>query len=356
MRTKYFNDAIIGNKHITASYSKNGELLRIFHQAPDYRQFIDFFYTGVKINDSGLIKLHDDINNQYNQYYIEDTNILNTEIRNTYFNLKIEQIDFVPIKEDVLLKRYKFINENNIDLDVKFLIHSGLLSNENNFVSARIIKQGIIQYSHDYTFAITSKKTDLYSHQINNTISNINTGVIQDKDYEGMSNDSSICYDIGIMKPGEERILDIYILVKENTKMSKIELIEEKITNLKQIDLDKELTNTRKYWRKYVKNHSKLELKQDTNYDKKIRKIYNRTILLYPLLINETTGGISASVEIDEGLTECGRYAYCWPRDAVFVTQALDILGMEKETEKFYKNFCKNTQNKNRNVGTTFLY
>lgn len=34
----------------------------------------------------------------YQQYYTEDTNILNTEIKNTYFNLKITQTDFVLLK------------------------------------------------------------------------------------------------------------------------------------------------------------------------------------------------------------------------------------------------------------------
>ena len=86
---KYFNYAIIGNKNITASFTKNGELLRLFYPNTDYRQFIDFFKTGVKINDSSMIYTHDDINNLYKQYYAEDTNIINTEIFNSYFKLKI---------------------------------------------------------------------------------------------------------------------------------------------------------------------------------------------------------------------------------------------------------------------------
>ena len=73
-------------------------------------QFIDYFETGVKINDSGIIYLHQDINNMYQQYYTEDTNILNTEIKNTYFNLKITQTDFVLLKNSVLVKKYTFEN------------------------------------------------------------------------------------------------------------------------------------------------------------------------------------------------------------------------------------------------------
>ncbi len=51
-------------------------------------QYCDYYHVGIKINDSNIIYLHNDINNKYNQYYEEDTNVLNTEIENTYFKLK----------------------------------------------------------------------------------------------------------------------------------------------------------------------------------------------------------------------------------------------------------------------------
>ena len=65
------------------------------------------------------------------------------------------------------------------------------------------------------------------------------------------------------------------------------------------------------------------------------------------MLINNEVGGISAGIEVDEGKTKCGRYSYCWTRDAVFITKAFDIVGMKTETERFYKEFCKKTQSKN---------
>ena len=102
---KYLNEAIIGNKNMLATYTQKGELQRIYYPTKDNRQFIDFFYTGVKINDSNLIYLHEDINNIYKQYYDINTNILNTEITNTYFNLKILQTDFIPLKENILVKK-----------------------------------------------------------------------------------------------------------------------------------------------------------------------------------------------------------------------------------------------------------
>ena len=341
---KYYNDAIIGNKEITASYTKKGELLRVFYPNTDYRQFVDYFHTGVKINDSNMIYLHDDINNTYIQYFTENTNILNTKILNTYFELNILQTDFVCINKNVIVKKYKFKNKNNIDLNVSFIIHSALLTNDNNQVSGYYVNDSLVQYMHDYTFSICSNNK-VKASQINNNEANIENGVIWDKDYIGMSNDSSICYDLGTLKPNEEKELDIYITISHG---SSIKEIETKITETKNIDVKKELDKAKKYWEKYVKEHDTIKLPEsNTKYMKKLEKIYKRTILLYPLLTNELTGGISAAVEIDENRTKCGRYSYCWPRDAIFVTNSLDILGMTKETEKYYKTFCKMTQSKN---------
>ena len=344
MKNKYYNDAIIGGKNITASYSKNGELLRMIYPSPDYMQFIDYFETGIKINDSGIVYLHNDINNIYNQYYTEDTNILNTEILNTYFNLKIKQTDFVLLKDSVLIKKNIFENKNSIELNINFLIHSKLLSDYNNMVGSIVKDNTLIQYTHNTAFCVFSNK-ELLSYQLNDTQNNINSGKIADKDYIGMSSDSSISYNIGNLKPNETKEIIIYISIIENKK--EIDL-QEKLKSIKKLDAQKEETLVKKYWKKYVKDHNTLQMpEEDTEYNKKLNKIYKRTILLFPLLMNQETGGISAAIEVDENITKCGKYAYCWPRDAVFITKALDILNMTKETEKFYKIFCKNTQSKN---------
>ena len=345
MENKYLNEAIIGNKKIIATFTQKGELQRLYFPSRDNKQYINYFHTGVKINESDLIYLHDDINNVYKQYYDTDTNILNTEITNTYFNLKILQTDFVLIKENVLLKKYTFLNESKIDLNTQFYIHSELLSDSNNFVSCKIVDGGMMQYAHDFAFSTFAKGKDIIKHQINGSINNIKRTEIYDKDYIGMSKDSSIAYEVGTIRPGEKKELEICIIIDENKNVSDI---EDEIERVKRIDFDKEYINTKSYWRKYVKKHNGLKIKEPENsYEERIYEIYKRSILLFPLLTNTDTGAIIASPEIDEGFTKCGRYAYCWPRDAVFMTKAMDILNMNKETEKFYKVFCKKTQSKN---------
>ena len=342
METRYFNDAIIGNKDMTISFSKNGELLRLFNQAPDYKQFFEFFHAGVQINDSALIYLHNDINNTFRQFYIEGTNVLTTEIVNTYFNLKITQIDFAMVKENVLVRRYHLINNNTIDLKLKFLTYSKLFTNINNDACGFVKNDALLQYTHDYTVC-TFAKEKISSYQINNAAETIMSGVASGKDYIGMSPDSSIEYDLGVLKPGEEKIFNLYIHVSDNSEKNLLNDLDQEIERYRKIDLKKELDDTKKYWRKYLKDHSNIEFKAEGP----LKKIYDRTILLFPLLINEQTGGISAGVESDEYKTKCGRYSYCWPRDGVFITEALDEIGMTKEAEKFYKVFCKMTQSRN---------
>ena len=80
------------------------------------------------------------------------------------------------------------------------------------------IDTGMIQYAHDFSVATFSKSNKLLSYQINDSKNNIYSGLIQDKDYIGMSKDSSISYDIGKINPGEKKEIEICIYIDENKK------------------------------------------------------------------------------------------------------------------------------------------
>lgn len=364
MNRKYLNEAIIGNNEIVASFSKKGEMLRLFYPTRDYKQFVDCMYTGVKVNDSAIIYLHDDINNVYSQYYTENTNILNTKIKNTYFNLSILQTDFAAISQNILVKKLVFTNENTIDLNVNFIVYSKLLSDFNNMVGSKIENDILMQYSHDYTYC-TFSKTPIKGHRLNNSKEEIKSGILKDKDYIGMSNDSAISFEIGNLKAGESKEIEIIIYINNNLEQYHFDEIISDVEKIRKIDINKELKKVEKYWQNYVKKHDGLKVIEqkekwqklitgqenldETTYKKyeQMKNVYIRSILLFPLLTNAKTGGISAAIEIDEEREKSGRYSYCWPRDAVFVTKALDILNMKEETTKFYLKFCKKTQSQN---------
>lgn len=300
----YLNDAIIGNKEVKVGLTEKGEIVRICYPNIDFRQFVEFLHVGVKINDSNIIYLHDDINNIYEQHYIENTNVLKTEIKNTYFNLKMIQTDFVSMSHNVIIRKYTFVNEHDIPLDIKFLLHSKMISDDNNFAGTKAISNGMLQYSHGYNMAYISNDIDLETYQIHVVDKEISAGISQGKDYIGMSNSAALSYKIGMLKPNEVKEFSICIFICDNKEKNKIEEIEDQIDKIRKIDSEKELQNTKKYWRKYLKNHSNIEI-EGSRYKEIIKNIYNRTILLFPLLTNSNTGGISAAMEIDEKFSKC---------------------------------------------------
>lgn len=344
METKYFNDGVVGNNKIKASFTKKGELIRLFYGLSDYKQVLDVFHTGIKVNDSAVIYLHNDVNNVYSQNYEMDTNILETEIYNTYFNFRVSQIDYVPINNNVLIKNYTIKNESKINMYVNFLVYSKMLTNINNDTSGFVKADALIQYNHDFSVCTFSKEK-LHKFQVNGASNDFMSGKIGGKDYIGMSQDSAISYDLKEIKPNEEVSISIYVYIHNNNEKS-INNIETEINKIKKIDEQILKEETSRYWKDFVKEHDKIGINK-LDISDKIKKIFNRSILLFALLVNNETGGISAGFEIDEWKTKCGRYSYCWPRDAVFITKALDIVQMQDVSEKFYSKFCKITQSKN---------
>ena len=110
--------------------------------------------------------------------------------------------------------------------------------------------QVLMQYIHDYTIAMFSKNVPL-SYQINNTEQNINEGYIRGKDYVGMSSDSSISYNIGVIKPGEEAKINFIIAVYDSRNT--LEEIEEENNRLKKIEISKKyMKGVFYYFRYYI--------------------------------------------------------------------------------------------------------
>ncbi len=200
MENKFFNDAIIGNKQVVGSFSKRGELLRFCFPEIDGRQFVDFFHCGVKINDSNIIYLHDDINNVYSQEYVDKSNILNTSIYNSYFRINVVQTDFFVMDRNILIRKYVFKNDNSIDLNVDFIVNSKILDNSCGEFASRIIDKGVVQYNHDCSFVIFSNKY-ISAHPLNDVDGVINSAVLSDKDYIGMSNYVAVSYNLNNIPP-----------------------------------------------------------------------------------------------------------------------------------------------------------
>ena len=338
---KYFNDAIIGNDDIVLSLNKKGKLLRLFYPSPDYRQFFKDVDILFYINEEEIYDINDDFTSVYNQYYVENTNILKTEITNNKYNFKVIQTDFCMINEAVTVRRYEFENLSDQDLSLRAIVHADALSNENTDTSGYFKNNSLIQYNHTASATFFSNYP-IEKYKVNNMNKDLSLD-FENKEYIGLSSASTMFLKPLKLKSGEKKEVDIYLHVNDNSKIGLLNELDNEINRIKKINvLDKE-NETKRHWTRFVKKHTKHDLKK---LSPKARDIYTRSILLMDLLYNKKSGGISVAVEVDEAKEKSGRYSFCWPRDAYYVMLAFDILGMHDRVEKYFENFCTITQSK----------
>lgn len=315
--SKYFNNAIVGNSKILGCLNEKGELIRLYYPYIDYFQNIDQNKIAI-IKDNRMLWLNDA--SLKKQYY--EGNIVYTELN--IEDYEILQRDYVLPTKNILVRTFKFNKKSN------FFLYSKLNSDVNKKVSGMVVDNNLIQYCQEMYMA-TFAKQNIAKYQINNSKYTLERGELNPEEYIGMSEDSAILYT-------DVDEITIYIAFENNLKaiLETVEWCKKQEENLL-------YNSTKKYWDAYLKKfENNIVFKNTTKIKEK--EILNRTILMYALLTNQDTGAVIASPDVDEHFTNCGRYGYCWPRDAIFINAALNILGLSKLTDKFYSVWAPKAQ------------
>lgn len=315
--SKYFNNAIIGNSKILSCISDKAEILRLYYPHIDYFQLIDLYSLGIFDNE----KVHWFNDGQLiNQYY--DGNILYTELNVNDVSVTLR--DFILPDRNVLVRAIKFMKPSNL------MVYSKLNSDVNKQVSSMMIDNTLIQYCQDMYMA-TFSNIEVYKYRINNAKASLQRPDFTSEDYVGMSSDAVIAYD-------DVTEITLFIALDSNLNDS-----------LKSIKWCKQQTETllfnetKKYWDEYIEKYMDISWIKSINKVKE-KEIVKRTIYMYALLSNYETGAILASPDVDENFSKCGRYGYCWPRDALFINEALKLLNMDDLLNNFYNNWARKAQ------------
>lgn len=332
---KYINDAMVGNSNILVSLNKKGDILRFYAPQIDYMQHINEHKVGIIVADSKMFWFNDENIFKYEQYYETNTNILVTKIYND--SICIIQKDFVDINQNVLVRNYT-VTYNNMGTDnLKILTCCDKEGDIGRFVCGLYNKQldCLMQYSKDSYFTTFSKSKSV-AFIVNNAKERSNYLNYDNSNYEGLSKDSAIVYQL---EKNENNVynLDIFIGFRENYILAK-----NMVETVRKIDTKLMYEDTKAYWERVVSSAKKYEFK-----NAKEEEIYIRSILTFVLYTNNNTGGIIAGCEVDEKVQRCGRYAYCWPRDAMYLMMAYNAVGLTSIPNLFYAKFAPNTQSEN---------
>lgn len=330
MTKTYFNSAIIGNSRMLGCLTDRGELVRLFWPNIDYQQHIDRFFTGVykRGHENRTVWLHED-SWICSQNYIDGTNIIQTLFTDHGKGLQIRQTDFVLPEKDVLTRFYEFENLAEEPVELDFMLFAALTTNILDLRSTLFDfrNDALIFYRHNQYISITADK-DVFQFQLGNNALEAATGnLLRGHDNIGMMPDGSVSWQIGILEKGNKKGLNLFISASTSLRENKD--LTGKVRKYNKAEI---LENTGNYWHNYLSGLKKVETGRND-----IDALYKRSLLVFSLMSDNHSGGLLAAPEIDEEFTRCGRYAYCWGRDAAFITEALDKCGLLDTVGKFYK-------------------
>ena len=302
----YFNDAIIGNGKVTVGLDRKGRMLRAYFPAPDFKSQISDMHIAFKIyneieEDEYIHVCGEEYETDYEQKYVQDTNILKTNMYLLKKNINIVQTDFIPINENMYIRNYEIKNESDKKIIIYPMLHSGITSSIYENSSSMFMQDAIIHYNHGYSVAIFSK-TEIIEKRINSDI--IREYPIDyfkdfediEQEYVGLSSKSTIMFEKIVIEPNETKEFPVYIYFNENDK-KEMSSLEMEIIRAKKINVKDRENEAEKYWKKIIEKHIKHDL---SKVDLKTAEIYKQSIILLNILKNNETGAVIAALESDE--------------------------------------------------------
>lgn len=306
-----------------------GELIRLFWPDIDYMQHIDRLMVGITCPALwlGALWLHSE-DWKIEQHYINDTNMAVTTFYHERSGLKVSQTDFALPDKPVFTRYYEVENTGAAQLNIGITMYSSTVSTTPN--TAGILFEpnlsALIHYRHGYYYSVAAGINAQQYQLGGDAMGNAGQGRLSGSDTTGMMKDGALLWEGRSLAAGSKIHFVLHICMAHELKALKA--LTREIMNS---DPWKEFEKTVTFWRKYL-----TETRQINTGDAVIDGLYRRSLLVFALMTNKRTGALLAAPEIDEEFTRCGRYAYCWGRDAAFIAAALDKCGLSEDVEGFY--------------------
>jgi glucoamylase len=329
MEKAYINDGIIGNSRMLGCLTKEGELHRLFWPNIDHMQHIDRFEVGAAIgNREETVVFLNGREFEKTQAYVKGTNILNTTYINKEAGLKIIQSDFCLIDQDTLIRQYEIENLKDEDQEVRWLLYSSSVSSTSHFTGSLFDfdHEALVHYQRDQYMSISSNLEVENFRLGGDAFSLLEKGKLQNSDSVLMVHEGALTWKLGHIEAKGKRHITLQVCFAESYKD-----LKKVLKDIREVDGNQLLRMTKEYWKTYLSGCNLPVSKTEAYND-----LYERTLLIFKLMYDEANGGLLAAPEVDEKMELCGRYAYCWGRDAAFIADALDQCGLHHEVEQFF--------------------
>ncbi len=328
--------AITGNSKMLVCHRENGEIFKLFWPHIEYGQHLGLFWPGIRVaypEWQGFTKwFHLNIWKS-SQRYIENTNILETTLISPTHHLKVIQSDFVLPDRDVLVRHYELVNDGEKNEKVTFFAYCSFNIEESAVQDGAYVdysNNSLVFFRRQIYLALAGAGYPLAGYQCgrrgspSDPFQDASKGFLTGARDNILQSAGSLAWDLGELKPGERKTFSLFLAASENEEQARALLAEAGAQ-----DGGLWLEQTKQYWHGWLEQGLRQAGEQDQD-------PFGRSLLTIKLLSSKETGASIAAPEFDPCYTASGGYGYCWPRDSVFITAALDEAGYDHLAAQFY--------------------
>ncbi|PWW06176.1 oligosaccharide amylase [Paenibacillus cellulosilyticus] len=324
----YLIDAIVGNSKMLAALGRTGTIYRLWWPHIDFPQHADAVRSGIRFEGQTEWLDDSDSNWSHTAEYVEKTNIFEVQSVSSSHSVAIQSRYFAVPGHDLLVLEHTFTNQGNQPVDFEWLIHSSFHVCESELYNTTMFEpshDALVHYRSNHFFAVSSANV-CTKFQAGHAWHSAQHGELNGSVID-MQPDGALAWKIQALAPGDAATLPVYIAAGHDRNAAYAALTEAKSkpsAEWVQLTVD--------YWHRYLEAAAPCPTDRAD-----VKRLYERSQLMFKLMSDEQTGSIVAAPEFDETFSRCGGYAYCWGRDAAFITTAIDKAGLHSLSDSFYE-------------------
>lgn len=345
----FLASAVVGNSRLLATLTGDGELQRIFWPNVDGGQHLERLLGGLSVDGASLL-WQDDARWQHSQEYEVDQNILVTTSR-LESGLALQTVDSVTPGRDILVRRLTFMNGGARPVALRYALFQWVRIDENPLYNTAMFDEAsdsLVAFRRDIFVATGGDRT--LSGYCTGKPEAVRTAAEALRFAGGapLHGDMAAAglWDLGVLAPGSSVSLTLFAAFGRS-----IGAVRELLAGARAAGAEALLDEIRAYWTEWLSRATPVAAEGGAlrtgallpgipavpATPEQIETLYRRSLLVFKLMSDEQTGAVIAAPEFDPGFTACGGYAYCWGRDAGYITVAMDLAGYHDLAGAFYK-------------------
>ncbi|MHB9143757.1 MAG: glycoside hydrolase family 15 protein [Symbiobacteriia bacterium] len=348
-------DAVTGNGHLLLTLGRTAEPYRLFWPHIDYGQHLDRWLEGIWLpGRTERTVWQDSPGWQHVQRYDGETNLVVTESAHAGLGLAITRTDAVvprgallPGTADLWLRRIVVANRGPAPAPVTFVLFQSPRFEESPLYNTSLFDGDLDALVHYRRQVYLTTGADRAARGFTcglqgSAWAEAAAGTLGGSSIQHGDTEGALTFDLGVLMPGEAATLNLYTALAEDMQAAR-----QLLTAAREAGSNRLLALAGAADAAWLRQAEVLRgpaaapaagpAVMSAAVPAPVLAAYNRSLLVMKLMTDAATGALIAAPEFDPAYEHSGGYAYCWGRDAAYITVAIDRAGLHANARAFYR-------------------